>query len=270
MAPRKQAQPQFADEASIWLQAILKRWDDYFSRLDKMFEFMLKVQDSQNAILNKITALEERLLANSEQESQSKSALCSMLVKFRADAKIIDAKSCGITWVGRGEQENENATRVFDREALKEVIESFRDEDLLRELNGGKIDIHRRPQSKPIVNNGRPRIIKIYVRNRELRARLLLLMRARRTSLTQEFVHSYARTDYTREEINYDRSLRKSAGITKQREGKLPYVVRDLAIHKLRSPRELPTKPIVNPLSLVEHNRSMDESSQFPSTGTTR
>ncbi|EYC32397.1 hypothetical protein Y032_0003g1549 [Ancylostoma ceylanicum] len=269
MAPRKQAQSQPVDEAPFWLQEILKRWDDYFSRFDKMFEFMLKMQDSQNTILNKITALEERLLANSEQESHSKSELYSTLVKFQADAKIIDAKSCGITWVGIGEQENENATRIFDREALREVIESSGDEDLLKEFTGGRITIHRHPQSKPIVNSGRPRIIKIYVRNRELRDRLLLLMRARRLPLTQEFVHSYARTDYTREEINYDRSLRKRAGIMNQREGKLMYVVRDLAIHKLRSPRELPTRSINSPLSLVEHNRSMDES--LPSSaGTAR
>lgn len=48
------------------------------------------------------------------------------------------------------------------------------------------------------------------------------------------------------------------------------YVVRELAIHKLRSPRELPSRPEVNPLSFVEHVRSMNESLESSSAGATR
>ncbi|KIH68704.1 hypothetical protein ANCDUO_00960 [Ancylostoma duodenale] len=44
-------------------------------------------------------------------------------------------------------------------------------------------------------------------------------MKSGRQSMTQRFVHSYARTDYTREEINYDRILRRKAGQMNQQEG---------------------------------------------------
>ncbi|XGW08955.1 hypothetical protein V3C99_011344 [Haemonchus contortus] len=172
----------------------------------------------------------------------SRSALYSTLVKFKSDAKIVDEKACRITWVGIGEQASETATRTFDKEAIKEVIESSGDDELIREFNSGKITLCRYPKNKPSAGNHKPRIIKITLGNQCLRDRLLEHMRAGRLSLTRDFVHSYARTDYTREELEYDRSLRKKAGKLNQEEGKLAYVVRDLCIHKLKNPRDLPSK----------------------------
>ncbi|KIH67865.1 hypothetical protein ANCDUO_01801 [Ancylostoma duodenale] len=49
-------------------------------------------------------------------------------------------------------------------------------------------------------------------------------MRNGRLSLTKQYVHSYARKDYTREELEYDRSLRKKAGQLNHQEGMLKYV----------------------------------------------
>ncbi|XGW07567.1 hypothetical protein V3C99_010605 [Haemonchus contortus] len=59
--------------------------------------------------------------------------------------------------------------------------------------------------------------------SQRLRDRLLDHMRAGRLSLTKDFVHSYARTDYTKEELAYDRSLRQKAGIM-NREEEIPTV----------------------------------------------
>ncbi|EYC44081.1 hypothetical protein Y032_0473g2116 [Ancylostoma ceylanicum] len=65
-------------------------------------------------------------------------------------------------------------------------------------------------------------------------------MKSGRLSLTKHCIHSYARKDFTKEELEYDRALRRKAGALNQLEGKLVYVVRDLTIHKLRNPRALP------------------------------
>lgn len=161
-------------------------------------------------------------------------------MKFKSDTKVVDAKACRVTWVGIGEQASDAATRAFDKEAIKEVIESSGDEQLINEFNDGRISFHRHPVIRKDTNRARPRIIKICLGNQELRDRLLEHMRIGRQSLTKDFVHSYARRDYTREELEYDRLLRRKAGIMNSEEGKLVYVVRDLAIHKLNTPRELP------------------------------
>lgn len=181
--------------------------------------------------------------------SQPHSALYSALVKFKSDSKVVDEKACRITWVGIGEKATEAATYAFDREAVKEVIEASGEEDLMAEFDAGEIQLHRHPKVVNNVNNRRPRIIKIRLRNQELRDKLLRHMRAGRQALTREFVHSYARPDYTKEEVEYDRLLRTKAGKMNRNEGKLAYVVRDLAIHKLKVPRELPGNYLTSALS---------------------
>ena len=82
-------------------------------------------------------------------------------------------------------------------------------------------------------------------------------------------MHTYARTDYTREEIEYDRALPKKAGIVNGQEGKLAYIVRDLAIHKLTSPRELPARDHSKRTSLPSRYgqvSSQDNEAPAPST----
>ncbi|KIH62574.1 hypothetical protein ANCDUO_07142 [Ancylostoma duodenale] len=205
-----------------------------------MFELLLSMQETHSAILTRLSTLEDRVINLNEQVPLSNAALYSTLVKFQSDAKIISFKSCGITWVGIGEQINDAATHAFDKEALKEIIETSADDELIRELSAGQIDIHRHPKIRSSAKSTRPRIIKIYLRNQDLRDRLLRHMRSGRQSLTKQFVHSYARKDYTREELEYDRSLRRKAGLLNQQEGMLKYVVRDFSIHELRYPRQLP------------------------------
>ncbi|EYC03997.1 hypothetical protein Y032_0090g2354 [Ancylostoma ceylanicum] len=204
------------------------------------------MQEVQSAILNKLNKLEEQFLAIGEREDHQNSAIYSALVKFQADSKIVNAKACRITWVGIEEHGSEIATHQFDKEALKEIIETSGDDELLGDLNNGKITLHRHPKIKTNSFSRLPRIIKIELRNQELRDRLLMHMRAGRLSMTKEYVHSYARKDYTKEELEYDRSLRKKAGMMNQLEGKLMYVVRDLVIHKLSVPRQLPVKSSID------------------------
>ncbi|RCN40539.1 hypothetical protein ANCCAN_13509 [Ancylostoma caninum] len=165
----------------------------------------------------------------------------STLVKFQSDSRTVQEKSCRITWIGVGEQSDEKSTAAYDREVLAEIIESSGDPELVAEWQNRNIDIRRYPEGSARPASERPRIIKITTPNREVRDKLLSHMKRGRLSLAQQFTHSYARKDYTREELVFDRALRQKAGTLNQQAGKLLYVVRDLSIHKLRTPLDLPT-----------------------------
>ncbi|VDL85522.1 unnamed protein product [Nippostrongylus brasiliensis] len=164
------------------------------------------------------------------------------MVKVRTDSEKIDEKQRMITWLGIDEMSNEELTRRFDKEILKEAVVTSGNEELIREFECGRITSHRHPPGKPRQAGTRGRIIKISLPNKELRDSLLAHMRTGRQGLTSRFVHSFARRDYTVEELNLDRALRKEAGELNAREGRLAYVVRDFDIIKLKYPRDLPRR----------------------------
>lgn len=192
MAPKKNT----AEGAPSWLTPVLKRRDEYFERFDKMFEFSVKMQESQLAVTKELDAIEARFASESQKGSDPRSALYSALVKFKADTKLLDAKACRITWVDISEQSTESATYAFDKEAVKEVVETFSDELLLNEFKSGRITFHRHPKLKKTASGPRPRRMKIYLDTQELRDRMH--MRTGRQSLTRNYVRSCATTDYTR------------------------------------------------------------------------
>jgi hypothetical protein len=84
----------------------------------------------------------------------------------------------------------------------------------------------------------------VELRTKELRDKLLDLLRSKRCNLTANMHHSYARRDYTVEEMIADKEKRKEAGRLNQQEGKLTWVVRNFELCKLRNPRELPKKQV--------------------------
>ncbi|KIH60525.1 hypothetical protein ANCDUO_09228 [Ancylostoma duodenale] len=169
-------------------------------------------------------------------------ALYSTVVEVRADETKTEENLRRINWVGIAEQKNEALTKKFDYEALKEVIETSGDPELLQEFFRGNIVAHRFPRDQPRGVEARGRIIKTDLPNQALKDRLLEHMKRGRQSLTKIFVHSYARRDYTSKELHLDRAVRKRAGELNEKEGKLQFVVRDLQIHRLIRPRVLPAK----------------------------
>ncbi|KAK6038615.1 hypothetical protein COOONC_23880 [Cooperia oncophora] len=175
----------------LWLKSVLKRWDDYFARFDRMFDLLVSMQQSHRAIVRKIDAIENRLF-DQMSAAQANSDLYT--------TSMVDDRS----------------TSDFDREAIKEIIDAACDNELMSQWKAGNIKIARAQGPS------------------------LGLYEKGRLSLTQTFHHSYARRDYTKEELDYDRQLRKRAGLLNANAGKLSYVVRDLAIHKLKTPRDLP------------------------------
>lgn len=216
MAPRKQS----SDETPMWLKPA--GWDEHFKSFDKLFELFLSIQQSRILIIERIAGIESRLDSNTDALLfQPHSAFYCAPVKFKSDIRVVDENACRITWVGIREKATEAATYACDREAVKEVIGALGEEDLMAEFEAGEIQLHRYPKRVNNVNTRRPRIIKIRLRNQDVRVTLLRHVRAGRKALTSEFVQSYARPDYTMKELEYDRLLRTKARKMNRSEGKL-------------------------------------------------
>ncbi|VDO81592.1 unnamed protein product [Haemonchus placei] len=209
------------------------------SSLAKLTDGIEEVTRRQSEIISRLDALEERVTSLQNSSPLDQNLLYSTLVKVKADSDKIEGKLRRITWVGIGEQADEHSTKKFDQEALREVILSSGDDELIEEFSKGRITAHRHPPVKPRNQGGRDRIIKIELPSSAMKDRLLRHMKSGRQSLTRRFVHSYARRDYTVEELELDRSLRKQAGLANAKVGKLQYVVRDLQIHQLKNARQL-------------------------------
>ncbi|KIH49621.1 hypothetical protein ANCDUO_20304 [Ancylostoma duodenale] len=234
-------------EMPLWASKLIGRFDSYSSimqrSLSESFDRILTqindLQCVQNSTIARLSAIESRFLSDVSSPSAQQNLIYSTLVKVRADGQRIDEKLRRITWIGIDEQEDEDSTRRFDYEILKEAVYSSGDERLIQEFDNGHITSHRHPVGKPRGPGARGRIIKVVLLNQELRDALLDHMRVGRQSLTQRFVHSFARRDYTAEEVQVDRALRKQVGDLNAREGRLVYVVRDFDIVQPRNPREL-------------------------------
>ncbi|EYB87300.1 hypothetical protein Y032_0265g648 [Ancylostoma ceylanicum] len=226
---------EIGDDMPQWATKLIDRFYLYSSSLertltasfDRVFNEMAKLQQTQATILSRLSDLENKLAINSPTHADRQNLLYSTMVKIRTDAEKINDKATWITWVGVGEQRDEATTRRFDQEIVKEVINTSGDEELIREFEEGRISWQRHPPGKPRGPGERGRIIKISLASQHLRDKLLAHMRTGRQSLTQHFIHSSARRDYTAEELNFDRLLRKQAGDPNAQSGKLAYVVRD-------------------------------------------
>ncbi|KIH62369.1 hypothetical protein ANCDUO_07348 [Ancylostoma duodenale] len=93
------------------------------------------MQETQSAVLTRLRTLEERVVTMNVQPLSSNATLYSTLAKFHADPRIVSFKSCGITWLGIGEQTDAVATHVLDQKALEEVDKASGDSELIREIS---------------------------------------------------------------------------------------------------------------------------------------
>ncbi|VDK52383.1 unnamed protein product [Cylicostephanus goldi] len=245
---------------------------------ERVFNEIKDIKASHNSLINRLDSLEEKILELSFERSNQQKMLYSTLVKIRSDENKLEEKSKRIALIGIDEQGDENLTRRFDREIIKEFVYTSGEQQLVEEFEKGNVTVQRYPPGQPKSPRVRGRVIKVGLRSKELRDQLLQHMRAGRQSLTQKFIHSYARRDYTYEELQLDRALRKQAGDLNAREGKLMYVVRDFEIVKLKSPRELPRRSLVssslrsNYVNGASGNRSivdLEEERDSPTTNLT-
>ncbi|VDL67127.1 unnamed protein product [Nippostrongylus brasiliensis] len=241
---KKKAVASTSDEhMPLWAKLMIEHFETYSASIQSVFtevrDRVKAIEETQDRILARLASIESRLGSTDGTSPMDKSVVYSTFVKFKADSKEIDEKARRIAWIGIGEQESEELTRRFDREILKEAVQTSGNDELIREFEKGRITSYRHPAGKPRGTGARGRIIKISLPNQELRNALLSHMRAGRQSLTRQFVHSFARRDYTSEELRLDRRLRKEAGERNAAEGKLMYIVRDFDIVKLKTPREL-------------------------------
>ncbi|KHJ83958.1 hypothetical protein OESDEN_16334 [Oesophagostomum dentatum] len=109
-----------------WLKEILMRSDNRFTKFDKFFDMLIKMQETQSLILSKLVRLEENSRSSAISLNENTSpAVYSALVKFKTDTKTIDEKACKIVWAGINEQADDYATAAFDKEALKESMSAI-------------------------------------------------------------------------------------------------------------------------------------------------
>ncbi|EYC23516.1 hypothetical protein Y032_0015g2694 [Ancylostoma ceylanicum] len=262
-----------SQDLPLWATKLIDKYEQCANRIqealsssfEKVFAKISEIDTRQKSILERLAVVEAHISRISNTPAIDQNALYSTVVKVRADEGKIEEKLRRITWVGVGEQKDEVSTKKFDYQALKEVVETSGDSELIREFSEGHITAHRFPRDQPRGANARGRIIKIELPNQTLKDRLLHHMKQGRQSLTKEFVHSYARRDYNPEELKLDRSLRKEAGELNLQVGRLQYVVRDLQLHKLRNPRELPVHLGSHQLSPSAHNTSYASLGMTPS-----
>ncbi|EYC19211.1 hypothetical protein Y032_0025g1238 [Ancylostoma ceylanicum] len=250
----KQTRSSTGSEAGmpLWASKLIERFDAYSNSmqtsirdaLDRVLSQIDSIQSTQESIIARLEDLEAKINLVHGSVSNQKSLLYSTIVKVKADSERIDDKLKRIAWIGIDEKSDVQSTHRFDHEILREVIHTSGDDELIRELEQGQITSHRHPMGKPRGPGQRGRIIKICLPIQALRDSLLAHTRSGRQSLTQQFVHSYARRDYTAEELSLDRMLRKEASDLNAREGKLAYIVRDFDIVKLNTPRDLPRRPL--------------------------
>lgn len=115
--------------------------------------------------------------------------------------------------------------------------------------------------------NDRGRIIKIDLPSQTLKDRLLYHMKSGRQSLTRKFVLSNARRDYTLEELEMDRSLRRQAGELNAKSGRLEYVVSGLQIHWLRNPRDFLSQEYAKAQEVIRNSfEGTSQQSSIPSS----
>ncbi|KIH44666.1 hypothetical protein ANCDUO_25308 [Ancylostoma duodenale] len=160
------------------------------------------------------------------------------MVKIKADNEKINEKATKIAWIGIDEQGDEAATRRFDQEIIKEAVYTSGDQELISEFNEGRISWHRHPAGKPRGKGVRRRIIKIALTSQYFKDKLLAHMRSGRQTLTRNFVHSFARRDYTAEELKFDQII------------------------KLKAPRDLPIRHLPSPPADILKNKKNNSSSQ--------
>ncbi|WKY11459.1 hypothetical protein Q1695_003208 [Nippostrongylus brasiliensis] len=147
------------------------------SRNDRRTRYCHHSSGSSTKSMRTISDLEKKLATMSWQLVDH-NLLYSTMVKVKSDEKKIDDKLKRIAWIGIGEQHDGESTRMFDLEALKEVVEASGDEELFSELNKGNMRSHRHPPGQPGGTHCRGRLIKIDLPSRELKERLLRHMRS--------------------------------------------------------------------------------------------
>ncbi|VDO06973.1 unnamed protein product [Haemonchus placei] len=144
--------------------------------LAEMTDGIEEVTRRQSENISRLDALEERVTSLQISSPVDHSLLYSTLVKVKRGKN--DGKLRRITWVGIGEQADKVSTKKFDQEALRGVILSSGDDELIEEFSRGRMKSHRHPFLKPRNQGGRDRITKIELPSPAMKDRLLRHMKS--------------------------------------------------------------------------------------------
>lgn len=250
---KKASGPDAVQEMPIWARKLIEKFDLYSTSMqrsltdaiDRILRQISDLHHVQDSILARLSELGNKLSSDPLLTHQTQQNLIySTFIKLRANGQKTDDKLKRITWVGIDEKANEESTRrsieKFQRKKLTPQVIA-----IWFEFEAGRITSHRHPVGDPRIPGVRGRIIKLSLPI-QLMDCLLAHMSSDRQGLTKQYVHSYARRDYTPEELQLDRTLRKQESDLNARECKLIYVVRDFDNVELRTSREIPRRALSN------------------------
>ncbi|MFH4979093.1 hypothetical protein AB6A40_005802 [Gnathostoma spinigerum] len=194
----------------------------------------------------------------------SNSTLYSTVARVvHTDAAVLQEKAKRAVFIGVPHASTKEATAKEDSSMVAEVIRQSDNRELLDALEAGNISTQRHPSYE--VTPGRTRPLKVSFPSKTLRDQFINYVRFNKPQRIKNHPHCYVRRDYTDHELCEDRRLRQQAGIMNAQAKQLKYVVRDLRIITLKSPRELP-KRVLNPLSSsdIECNSSAVNPCLYP------
>ncbi|EYC44280.1 hypothetical protein Y032_0466g1969 [Ancylostoma ceylanicum] len=133
-------------EMPLWASKLIERFDTYSSIMqqflsdsfDRILGQISDLQRVQNSIISRLSVIGNKLSSDFSSPAAQQNLIYSTFVKVRADNHTIDEKLRRITWIGIDEQEDEESTRRFDYEILKEAVYSSGETNSLTNLTKGQ------------------------------------------------------------------------------------------------------------------------------------
>ncbi|EYB86591.1 hypothetical protein Y032_0276g1088 [Ancylostoma ceylanicum] len=168
-AVRRKGTDATIEEMPLWAERLIERFDHFSTSLERsltdsferIFGELASIHRTQSTILTRLSELEKKVSCKEVPGNDQQNLLYSTLVKIQTDGELINEKSRRIAWIGIDEQIDEESTRRFDHDIVKEAVYTSRDQELIREFEERRIVSHRHPPGKPRGPAARGRIIKI-------------------------------------------------------------------------------------------------------------
>ncbi|MFH4978003.1 hypothetical protein AB6A40_004712 [Gnathostoma spinigerum] len=216
-----------------------------------------------NAITSALTKQDEELLAKLDELIKVNATLSSSIISanriqpcepdisesrlystvarmVRTDATVLQEKAIRAVFIGVPHAKTKDSSAKEDYAMVAEVVRESNNRELLEAFESGTISTQLHPSYEVPQRRSRP--LKVCFPSKSLRDEFINYVRFNKPSKIKELPHCHIRHDYTQQELSEDRRQRQQAGLMNAQTNQLEYVVRDLRIVKLKSPRVLPKR----------------------------
>ncbi|VDM26420.1 unnamed protein product [Toxocara canis] len=218
--------------------------DSLKSLFSEQHEQLLSKMDQLIAATTSLSQAISTTVSAGPGSPMTSSALYSTVARvIHTDAAALVDKAKRCVFIGVPHETSKEATAKTDFSMVAEAVHASNNPDLINALDSGMISTHRHPNYD--VSSGRTRPLKVAFPSQRLRDEFLSFVRFNKPSKIKALPHCYVRRDYCENELLEDRKLRQQAGTLNAQAKMLKYVVRDLRIVTLKTPRELLPRKIL-------------------------